>query len=188
MFLPIPPPLWPGTFVKSCTNFNYFFLVFGCLWSVPRFPQRVLEKTYLTSPPVNFVTNLLLFSRHHSLLHWLDQNELKYITADDDENIKANLSKLWFIRKIFHKIFTTGLEIGAFSLQFCEWWLSRSDSGPNVLTNLPVPLPPTQNGFLSKIWQNIKSRWTERLEVRGQKAILIERPLKNQRKIWTNKM
>ena len=75
----------------------------------------------------------------------MDSSELTHVTSDDENNIQIRLSKLALIRQIFHKVFKIGLEIGAFFLQFCEWWFAHSESGPNILTNFPVPPPPKQS-------------------------------------------
>ena len=83
-------------------------------------------------------------SRHHSLLHWLDSSELIQVSSDG-EDIKIRVSKLCLLRRIFHYVFSIGIEIGAFFLQFCEWWFSKSESGSSILSNLPIPSPPKAN-------------------------------------------
>ena len=88
---------------------------------------------------------IFIIYRHHSLLHWLDSSNLVYAKSDQEENIQSKLAKLWFARRIFHKFFSIGIEISAFSLQFCNWWFAQSESRSNIFATLPIPDPPAKS-------------------------------------------
>ena len=63
------------------------------------------------------------FPRHHSILHQLDASELIHITPEVQEELDQRHRKLPFIQQNMQKLFSFGLELTAFSLQFIDYWL-----------------------------------------------------------------
>jgi len=113
--------------------------------------QPLLNLSYYAS---NLILGLLYVggqSRHHSILHQLDASELIHITPEVQEELDQRHRKLPFITQNMQKLFSFGLELTAFSLQFIDYWYSRevtptSITGNVAITSTPQAPKTDQNG------------------------------------------
>ena len=107
--------------------------------------QPLLVTTYLRRICDNFESY-----RFPSVLHYLDNTKLEHITVEDQKKFEDNLflkNSAAFQRTYW--LISIALEMGAFCLQFLEWWhTERSNAGMTSYNNSLAPPLPSQE----KLW------------------------------------
>ncbi|KAK7789322.1 hypothetical protein R5R35_009191 [Gryllus longicercus] len=85
-------------------------------------------------------------SKSHSPLFSLFGLALQYAEAEDEMTTTweaVSNKNRWFSPKNLGQGFLRFLEVGAFGLQFLQWW--QAEQHTTNMTDLPVPPPPTQD-------------------------------------------
>ena len=93
-----------------------------------------------------------VFFRFPSILHFLDNTKLEHITAEDHKQFEESLLDTSAVFQKTYWLISIALEVGAFCLQFLEWWHTdqRSNTNMTSFTNSLAPPLPSQEKWRNK--------------------------------------
>ena len=77
-------------------------------------------------------------------MHFLDNSELKHITAQDVNESETKLAQLPNIVQKIPWLISVWLETGAFILQFLDYWHHDDNESKPKFNEFQPPLPPSQ--------------------------------------------